>query len=124
VVEFKAPAGRGNNEGLDDPTPPQNGFDVTEFDYDDFGNLEKITYADGTFEHWLYDAAKHNQVTQYTDRNGVVTTFTLYDNGNIQTITVDPGGLGLTTSYTYVAAPASIDDRLSAGTQMRPGGAE
>ena len=41
---------------------------TTEYEYDDAGNVSKITYADGTYERFEYDS--NRQVTWMRDRNG------------------------------------------------------
>ncbi|WP_425619120.1 RHS repeat-associated core domain-containing protein [Anatilimnocola sp. NA78] len=60
------------------PTP------ITEYQYDSNGNLEEVTYPDGTTESWVYDSYL-NVPYEYEDRNGNLIFYTL----NITTGLVD-----------------------------------
>ena len=81
---------------------------TTDYDYDAFGNLIQITYAQGTgdevIQQFEYDVA--GNVTAFTDENGNRTEFE-YDLHNrlITVIEADPDGNGPLTSpvttYTY-----------------------
>jgi YD repeat-containing protein len=114
VQSYKAPAGRGYISGATSsaniPAVPLDGFDVTTYpNYDEHGRLQRVDYADGTYETWSYGV--FSVVTSHRDRDGNTWTYTPYADGTIQTAT-DP--LLHTTTYTYTPAPTSING-LAAG---------
>ena len=69
---------------------------TTVYEYDDDGNVVKITYADDTYERFEYDG--NHQVTWMRDRNGSESSYT-YDDHTHMTSSTD--GRGNTTRYTY-----------------------
>lgn len=93
---------------------------ITYYEYDDIGNVTKITYPDGLSEQFTYNS--DNQVVTATDRNGDTVSYTYnsahrlssitdgrgnktiyqYDGDGNLTATVD--GEGAKTTYTYDAA--------------------
>ncbi len=50
-------------------------------DFDEFRNIKKITFPDGTFEEYTFDVSNSNLLTM-RDRNGVLTTYS-YVNNNL-----------------------------------------
>ncbi len=53
----------------------------THYDYDDSGNLIRITYVDGTTESWRYDA--QGNPLSWTNRRGDVMLYTYNDRGQL-----------------------------------------
>ncbi|MBO4532671.1 MAG: RHS repeat-associated core domain-containing protein [Treponema sp.] len=54
---------------------------TTTYRYDKRGNRTAANYSDGSSESWVYD--KYNQVQEYTDRDGLVTSYGIDEKGNI-----------------------------------------
>ena len=84
---------------------------VTEFDYDEFGNLislqtdqpENANSSSKISESWNYDS-EFSVLTSYTDGNEHTTTYTIDDRGNVTGINAPEG---VSTSFTYTAAASS-----------------
>lgn len=94
------------NPDMPSSTTDQYG-EVTYYEYDENGNLIKTTYPDESTEEYVYDLESNN-LTSYTDRNGLVTNYTYLteegeDNTQIQTgflLSVVTGNRQ-TNTYTY-----------------------
>ena len=66
------------------------------YSYDEYGNLEKLTYPDKTSVTYTYNAL--DQLTQIKDRQGKVTSYERDDNGNVTKVT-RPNGTYSTIEY-------------------------
>ncbi|MEQ8786495.1 MAG: Calx-beta domain-containing protein [Pirellulaceae bacterium] len=96
---------------------------VTEYEYDDAGNLLKVTHPDETTEEWTYEST-FNQMTSHTDQLDRVTLYEVDSStGNLLSVTLVVGQIDdqinqetddVTTSFTYTAAPQQAGD-LPAG---------
>ena len=99
--------------------PPGGGGDTplpslrTEQVYDEFGDLVRRTFADGTFESWAYDET-FRQVRYYRDALNRVVRYQLDDRGNVAERVELEGKYADTpdrkTRYQYSGAPDSILD--------------
>jgi len=69
---------------------------TTQYSYDGFDRLHRMTYADGTFEEYAYDA--NSNISQVTTRGGATIGYT-YDALN-RTVTKSPQGQA-TVTYSY-----------------------
>jgi RHS repeat-associated protein len=110
--------------------------------YDNIGNRTATTDGRGNTGHFFYDNNSNlirteepldsnpaGRVTQYgydeldrkvsmTDANGHVTTFTYDDAGRMLSTIVNPGGLALTTTYTYDAQGNRITETDPSGVTL------
>ncbi len=86
-----------------DPSQQQ----VTQYDYDMFGNLIRVTDGEGIVTRSAYD--HFGNLTQYTDGNGGVTYYT-YDADNRLLSVTDPEGNVTTYAYDAVGNRISTTD--------------
>ncbi|MCR5318760.1 MAG: hypothetical protein K6E22_11090 [Treponema sp.] len=66
----------------------ENNYGITTFSYDEYGNLTKASYSDGTNETWTYQQP-YNLLSSYRDRDTIVTTFDYDSNGFLKCIKRD-----------------------------------
>jgi YD repeat-containing protein len=105
---------------------------TTAFHYDGYGRVDTVTYPSGAFpstgETFTYDAA--GRLSTKTDRRGVVTTFTYYDDGRLWKKTYDSQHRVLTKAgpdgslVTYVqgtVGPTSITEKVTASQNRTTG---
>ena len=75
---------------------------ATRYEHTDCGLVSKTTWPDASFESYTYDGA--GRLATRTDRRQIVSTFSYFDDGRLQSLTFSDGSPAL--SYTY-------DDDLS-----------
>ena len=63
----------------------ENNYGLKKFYYDDYGNLTKATYSDGSSETWTYKQP-FNLLASYCDRDSVITSFEYDPTGFLTTI--------------------------------------
>ena len=88
---------------LTEPDPDGSGplsAPMTNYTYDSFGQLTRITFADGSFRDYTYDAAGNQ--TSETDELGRVTNYLYDDLGRMIQMTLpDPDGSGTASAPVY-----------------------
>ena len=87
---------------------------VTQYAYDAYGNVSRITYPGGGYETFTY--LPNGNLLSSTDRNGVTTTYTYNALGNPLTVTAGTGTNAKTTSYTYAKTGAVLSESNSTAT--------
>ncbi len=113
----------GEVTSVDQPDPDGAGPLValhTGYQYDSYGNLTRIDYADGTYETWTYDG-HFSQVTSHIDPTGRKTLYSIDpNNGNITSVTqvigqVDSQQNGQTDDITYQFQYTTASDGVPLG---------
>ena len=64
---------------------------IIDYNYDTNGNLVSITYADGSYEHWEYDAL--GSIDEWQNRRGQSVTFTVDNDGRVTSRTYEDGSV-------------------------------
>lgn len=75
------------------------------YTYDEFGNLAKLTYPDGTCVTYTYNVL--DQLTEIKDRQGKITSYERDSNGNVTKVT-RPNGTYTTIKYNEIGAISEI----------------
>jgi len=84
---------------------------VTQYDYDDYGNLISTNYPDGSRQFWAYDTL--GQITEWTNGRGNVTSYAYNGNGQITSKTYADGSQ---TEAVYDARGNTLSTTDSTGT--------
>lgn len=87
---------------------------VTQYAYDAYGNVSRITYPGGGYETFTY--LPNGNLLSSTDRSGVTTTYTYNALGNPITVTAGTGTNAKTISYTYAKTGAVLSESNSTAT--------
>jgi len=94
---------------------------ITDYEYDDDGNVTKATYADGSSESWTYDPV-FGMVTSHTDEIGRVTLYEIDQTNGLllsettvfgEEVDTDQGSTetdDVTWSYTYTDGTGTTQD--------------
>ena len=87
---------------------------TTQYAYDAYGNVSRITYPGGGYETFTY--LPNGNLLSSTDRSGVTTTYTYNALGNPLTVTAGTGTNAKTISYTYAKTGAVLSESNSTAT--------